>query len=155
MKDNIAKIMLFLLAIVGLSLLIVECVPSNTDSNLYDVTCEVTIINPILQDTQFKNWFLEPVKCTSKKSSLFSITDWISDSGNLKMEAQGKYTTKNYIIREELPTVYPLPRVIPEQKHELRINDLKSGDTVINFYLYDEDEHIIDFISINYIVGDV
>lgn len=141
-KKPIGMIFLIILIVAALVILAGELIEDPSGTPKYDLTCNVMIENYGLFNMDIHNNLLFPIECTSKKSSLFAISDYLYDKGQLFMEAQGKRTSVNVFVIE-----------FSRRRYVLALNNLDKGDTVVNFYLYNDNNQVIDSESINFYVG--
>ena len=109
----------------------------------YDVSCEVDIVNSFLANPSIKS-----VDCTVQKSSLFTISEFFLDSGNVIMQAQGKIASATYEVGET-----GFLSLQGETKKVLRINKLQPGETVVTLKLLDENSVLIDVESVTLNIG--
>jgi hypothetical protein len=117
-------------------------VPGVSDPTKYDLVCTVRVENVFLYNPEF----IGSPECRSRTSEVgsFSLFSFLYKEGNLKMTANGKEVSKN-IEYSSLGI---------GKDFDLVIERLDPGDSVVNFYLYDEDGAVEDSKTLNVKVGE-
>jgi len=143
-KKAVVVILLFLLLfVVIVGMLLPEDIINSQTEPRFDVTCNLKITNPIWSGLQIDG---NSIDCRDRKSTLFSIVDWIDriyrDKGYLTMEAQG-----------EISQVTAWSPELSFKPHKITLRKLKQGNTVFKFKLFDTDGKQLDEETYNYYIG--
>lgn len=103
----------------------------NRETIYYDVTCEFELYNPIFKDVTFSDKPEKQTTCYFKKSSLFSvysISDFWTDKGTVRMSAQNKDVWVKYRVGEG-----------SYEDHKMKLKRLTEGPTEITLQIYNEE----------------